>query len=183
MSPEETNTALVGRSRAGDADAFGSLVRQYAGRAIGTDTLMLGSHHDALDASQEAFVRAWRKIDRFRGDGSFYAWFSAILRNVCIDRIRRRAKRKHASLDDVFDLADTDDSPEVLADKSEQARKLWQAIRRLSPAHRDIIILSHFQEMSYRQIADALDIPIGTVMSRLHGARKALRGTLTGATP
>ena len=180
---EQVQDRLVNRSRAGDADAFGSLVRQYAGRAIGTATLMLGSHHDALDASQEAFVRAWRKIDRFRGDGSFYAWFSAILRNVCIDRIRRRAKRKHASLDDAFGLADTDDGPEVLADKSEQARTLWQAIRRLSPAHRDIIILSHFQEMSYRQIADALDIPIGTVMSRLHGARKALRGTLTGVTP
>ena len=183
MSFDETHDSLVCRSRAGDADAFGSLVRQYAGRAIGTASLMLGSHHDALDASQEAFVRAWRRIDRFRGDGSFYAWFAAILRNVCIDRLRRRAKRKHASLDDAFDLADTDDSPEVLADKSEQARALWRAIRQLSPAQRDIIILSHFQEMSYQRIADVLDIPIGTVMSRLHGARKALRGKLTGATP
>ena len=180
---DETHSTLVRRSRSGDAEAFGTLVRQHAGKAIGTASLMLGSHHDAMDASQEAFVRAWRKIDRFRGDGSFSAWFGAILRNVCLDRLRHRARRRHASLDDTPDLADPDDSPEVLADKSEQARELWRAIRRLTPAQRDIIILSHFQEMSYKRIAEVLEIPIGTVMSRLYGARKALRGQLTGATP
>ena len=180
MVTQESNDILVSRSRAGDSDAFGVLVRQYAGRAIGTASLMLGSHDDAQDASQEAFARAWRKMDRFRGDSAFYTWFSRILRNVCIDRIRRRAKRRHASLDDTPDVADTADDPIALADKSEQSQQLWRAIRQLPDAQRDIIILSHFQEFSYKEIAETLEIPIGTVMSRLHGARKALRAKLTG---
>jgi len=171
---------LLHRSRHGDADAFGALVRQHAGRAIGTASLMLGSYDDGLDASQEAFARAWRRIDSFRGTGSFYAWFAAILRNVCIDRIRRRKRRTHASLDEVHPIADHADGPAALADRSEQAERLWRAICELSPPHRDIIVLSHFQELSYRQIAELLEIPIGTVMSRLHAARKALRDKLAG---
>jgi RNA polymerase sigma-70 factor (ECF subfamily) len=183
MSTQDSHHALVHRSQAGDADAFGTLVRQHAGRAIGTASLMLGSYDDALDASQEAFVRAWRRIDRFRGEGSFYTWYSAILRNVCIDQLRRRAKRTHAPLAEGYDIPDTDGDPKALADKSEQSQRLWRAIGELPAAQRDIIVLNHFQEMSYRQMADALEIPIGTVMSRLHGARKALRTKLAGGTP
>ena len=178
MVTENTQDVLVSRSRSGDTEAFGVLVRQYAGKAIGTASLMLGSYDDAQDASQEAFVRAWRRIDRFRGDSSFNTWFWSILRNVCIDRIRKRAKRKHASLSDTYDTPDPSAGPAALADQSEQAQQLWRAIRQLSEPQREIIIMSHFNEMSYRQIAEVLDIPIGTVMSRLHNARKALREKL-----
>ena len=160
----ENETALLERCRAGDKDAFGFVVKKYAGRASGAACVLLGCPHEALDASQEAFVRAWRNIRRFNTSSPFYPWYSAILRNVCRSRLRRRARRRTVALTDGHGDPSSDSNPVLLAERNER---------------RDAL-MKHFQDMSYKGIAAALGIPIGTVMSRLHSARRALRETLAG---
>ena len=142
---------------------------------------MLGNHNDALDASQDAFIRAWRNIRRFEGGASFYTWYSAILRNVCLDQLKRRKKGKHVELVGEHPDVQMKSNPVLLAEHNEQTERAWNAILELPIRQKDIIIMSHFQGMSYKQIARHLNVPIGTVMSRLHNARKALRDKLAGS--
>jgi len=180
---EELQEALIRRSQAGKTDAFGELVKMHAPRAVAAASIMLGNYDEALDASQEAFVRAWRHIRRFTGKSSFYTWYYAILRNLCLDRLRCRQKNTSHQLTDMHTAIAEKSDPLLLADRNEQAQQIRNAILQLPIKHREIIIMSHFQEMSYKQIAEILDIPLGTVMSRLHNARKALRAELTGNRP
>ena len=180
---EKSQEALIRRCQAGHTDAFGELVKAHAGRAVAAAFLMLGCHHEALDASQDAFVRAWRHIRRFSGKSSFYTWYYAILRNLCLDRLRHRRKNPSLQLSDYHSVIAEESDPVLLASRNEQAQQIWNAILQLPIKHREIIIMSHFQGMSYKQIAGLLDIPMGTVMSRLHKARKALRTKLTGNKP
>ena len=177
---DETEAALIRRCQAGDKDAFGGIVRQYAGRATGAAYLMLGCREEALDASQEAFVRAWRHIRRFDPATHFYSWYARILRNECISRLRRRARRRTVALvgEDPSDGDGKD--PALLVERTERDRRLWRAVLSLPVPQREIIVLAHFQGLSYKEMAQTIGIPIGTVMSRLHAARQALRTLLAG---
>jgi RNA polymerase sigma-70 factor (ECF subfamily) len=141
--------------------------------------LLLGDYDEAQDASQEAFVRAWRNIRRFDPTRRFFPWYGTILRNICISRLRRRSSRKTVELLDGAPGTPPEAGPVLLAERNERKDRIWRAIRQLSDTQREIIVMNHFQEMSYREIAEALDIPLGTVMSRLHNARAALRRKLT----
>ncbi len=180
---KEAEAALVRRCREGDKGAFGELVRHFAGRAMGTARLLLRNGEDAQDASQEAFVKAWRNIGRFDGRSRFFTWLSVILRNVCRDRLRRRRGDEMVELTDGHAHPNPDSDPVALAQRSERAEQIRQAIRELPAPHRDVIVMSHFLDFSYRQMAQSLDVPIGTVTSRLHAARKALRDKLEGMRP
>jgi len=169
--------ALIRQCQAGDKDAFGRLVKRFSGRAVGAAYVLLGNREDALDASQDAFVRAWRNIRRFDGRSKFYTWYSTVLRNVCISRLRRK---RHPTTDLRIEPpgpAERTD-PSLLAERNERTERLWKAILELPLKHREILVMSHFQHMAYKEIAAALAVPIGTVMSRLHNARKALRERL-----
>ena len=177
---DEPETALLERCQAGERDAFGPIVKRYAAPASGAAYLLLGCYDEAVDASQEAFVRAWRHIKRFDTARPFYPWYSRILRNVCMSRLRRRARRRTVELSDAQADTDGDSDPVLLAERSERSRRLWRAIRALALHHREIIVMNHFQGMSYKEMAEALGVPIGTVMSRLHNARHALRERLAG---
>ena len=179
---ESVDTVLISQCQAGDADAFGGLVKKYAGPATGAAYVLLRNTEDARDASQEAFVRAWRAIKRFRTGAPFYPWYAAILRNVCISRLRRKSRRREYSLSE-GNADDHAENPGVLAERNERADRVWRAVLALSEAHREIVVLNHFQSMSYKEISSALSIPIGTVMSRLHSARNALREKLKGESP
>jgi len=174
---DEAEGALIRQCQAGDKDAFGRLVKQCAGRAIGAAYMLLGNRDDAMEASQDAFIRAWRNIRRFNGRSKFYTWYSAVLRNVCLSRLRKRRHPTGEILVEPPGEAERDD-PSILAERNERTDLVRKAILRLPLKHREIIVMSHFQHMSYKEIAEALAIPIGTVMSRLHNARKALRGLL-----
>jgi RNA polymerase sigma-70 factor (ECF subfamily) len=176
-SMDTSENALIRQCQAGDKEAFGQLVKLCAGRAIGAAYLLLGNRDDAMEASQDAFVRAWRNIKRFDGRSRFYTWYSAVLRNVCISRLRRK---RHPTVELAVEPAGKAEQtdPSILAERNERTERIWQAICRLPLKHREIIVMSHFQHMPYKAIAEALGIPIGTVMSRLHNARKALRDLL-----
>ena len=180
---EPSDDKLVDLCQSGNTDAFGLLVRRYAGRATHLAMAMVGDHADALDISQEAFVRAWRHIRQFRGQSSFYTWYSCILRKVALTWLRRRCKNTDVDLMDASAVPDEGFDPAVLAERSEQAEHVWRAVLHLPTKHREVIVLSHFEHLTYKEIADVLEIPIGTVMSRLHAARKALREKLTGDRP
>ena len=162
----------------GSRDAFGEIVNLYMRRAYGAALAILGNRDDALDVSQEAFVKAYRAIQRFDPQRPFYPWFYRILRNACFDWLRRRRNKPHSGLE--MDIPDHRFRPDVLAGRDEVRVAVWEGIGRLGERDREILVLRHFQHMSYQEIADALEIPQGTVMSRLFTARKRLRGELHG---
>ena len=162
----------------GSRDAFGEIVNLYMRRAYIAALSILGNRDDALDVSQEAFVKAYRAISRFDPERPFYPWFYRILRNACFDWLRRRKKHARPGLE--MDIPDHRFRPDTLADKDEVREAVWKGIGRLAEKDREIIVLRHFQHMSYQEIAESLEIPPGTVMSRLFTARKRLRAELDG---
>ena len=175
MQAEEK--AIIACQR-GSRDAFGVVVEAYMRRAYVAALAILGNREDALDVSQEAFVKAYRAIRRFDPTRPFYPWFYRILRNVCYDWLRRRRTRPRSGFEG--EIADIRSNPEILARRTEVREEVWRAVNRLKERDREIILLRHFQHLSYAEIADALQIPKGTVMSRLFTARSRLRGELDG---
>ena len=176
----DSEPELTRRSQQGDTEAFGVLVRRHAGRATALAALMVGNHADASDVSQEAFVKAWRHIRGFKGQTTFFTWYCSILRNTCFTWLRRHHKDKNVERLEAQNVPSSAADPALLAQRNEQTDRLWEAITALPTKHREIIVLKHFQQMSYKEIAAVLEIPIGTVMSRLHTAREALRARLVG---
>ena len=162
----------------GSRDAFGEIVNLYMRRAYGAALAILGNRDDALDVSQEAFVKAYRAIQRFDPQRPFYPWFYRILRNACFDWLRRGRNRARPGLE--MDVPDSRFRPDILVGRSEVKEAVWTGLGKLSERDREILVLRHFQHMSYQEIAEALEIPQGTVMSRLFTARKRLRGELEG---
>lgn len=162
--------------QAGDTQMYKHLVERYKQRAFYTALLYTRNRDDALDLSQEAFYRAFRAINRFDVGMNFYTWFYKILKNLCINFVTR--KKNHGSYSDEYYQAGMAGehplNPEEIFEKNETSEMLWSALKRLKEKDREIIILKEFNEMSYQEIAEVLDIPIGSVMSRLYYARQRL---------
>jgi len=174
---------LIAQAAAGDERAFEALVTKYMQRAYYIALGFLGNAEDARDQSQEAFVKVYRHLDRYDPTYPFFPWFYKILRNTCFNYLKARRRRPQTSLDALQEdgggqFADGAAQPDVLAENNEALRELWSAIAELRPIHREILLLKHVHDLSYKEIAQALDIPEGTVMSRLFNARKALRQEL-----
>ncbi|MBN1424307.1 sigma-70 family RNA polymerase sigma factor [Candidatus Fermentibacteria bacterium] len=166
----ERESMLVGAAVAGDKDAFGELYRMYAPRVYAIASGLVLNEDDALEVTQESFIRAWRALPRFRQGSPFFPWLYAIVRNRCMSRLARRSRDRETVEFDERLGGTLDDSPRIV----EIRHDLSRAMTSLSPDHREIILLRHFQDLSYDEIAQSLGCPIGTVMSRLHHARKAL---------
>jgi len=145
-------------------------------RAFAIAYRLVGNREDALELSQDAFVRAFRAIKRFDVSRPFYPWFHRILRNVCYRFLSRRARRKESALPE--GLASERFNPRDLAEQSETKARVWRALGELKPVHRELIVLKDLQGLKYREIAEIVGVPDGTVMSRLHAARKALAAVL-----
>jgi RNA polymerase sigma-70 factor (ECF subfamily) len=168
--------------RRGSRKAFEVFVNKYMKDAYFIALGLVGNREDALELSQEAFIRAYRNIKQVKPDRKFFPWFYQILKNLCVSHLRKRKYRRAGSLDvegcpEVEATADCF-SPEVVAARNEMKDKVWQAISQLDEKHREVIILRHFQNMSYDQIAEALFCNKGTVTSRLYYARKKLEELL-----
>ncbi|UCG49664.1 MAG: sigma-70 family RNA polymerase sigma factor [Phycisphaerales bacterium] len=178
----QEETLVMQRCRRGSREAFEVLVKMYMKDAYFIALGLVGNHEDALDLSQEAFVRAYRHIKQVKPDRRFFPWFYQILKNLCISHLRKRRLRRSASLDspDCPEVAVQDDSfsPAAVADKDETKKRVWQAIGKLDEKHREVIILRHFRGMSYEQMAEALFCNKGTVTSRLYYARRKLHELL-----
>ncbi len=182
MDPSDRE--LIERSKGGDKDAFGDIVRRYMKRAYYAALAICGNDSDAMDLSQETFVRAFRGIKKFDTSRPFFPWYYRALKNLWINRMRKGRGVKVFSLsprdDDRAspDLPSGQDGPFVAAHKSEMALLLAREMDNLAPEKREILYLRHFEHLSYREIAQTLAIPEGTVMSRLYAARAALRAKM-----
>lgn len=162
---------------------FEAIVRRYMKDAYFIALGLVGNREDALDLSQEAFIRAYRNIKRFNPKWGFFPWFYRILRNLCFDHLRRKRHRRASSLEELDSQQGTiavDDyfTPDVVAERNETKDRVWKAIGKLDEKHREVIILRHFRNSSYEQIAHTLFCSKGTVMSRLYHARKKLKAIL-----
>jgi RNA polymerase sigma-70 factor (ECF subfamily) len=181
----EVDRALVERSQRGDLAAFETLVEKYRQRVWRLAFNVLRDREDAWDVAQEAFVRAWQALEKFKGQSAFYTWLFRITMNAASDRLRQRGARGRAfGTERISDeemertMADTETPPDEQAASSERRERIMKALDALPEHHRTIIMLGDLEGLSYREIADVLDIPMGTVMSRLHNARKKLRDVL-----
>lgn len=170
---------LIERWRAGDRKAFGELVRLYMSDAYLIALGFAGNSEDARDLSQDAFVKAFEARKKFDPTRPFYPWLYRILKNHCLNFVQRKA-RKHEPL--YYDeqpsqerFASGGRTPLEELEKEERVAIMRAAIEQLSFEHREVIILKNFKGYSYQQMAEVLDIPIGTVMSRLYYARKMLK--------
>jgi len=175
---------LMERARAGDRDAFGELVSRYMRRAYYAALGLLGSHDDALDTSQEAFARAFRARGSLDPERPFYPWLYQIVRRLCFnvtrDRRTRRTRLSEATpwLVEEARQRSASDDPARQAERQELRERLEREIDRLPPHERETLVLREFEGLRYREIAELLGIPIGTVMSRLYSARRALATAL-----
>ena len=177
-------TELMTLAKHGDREAFDRLVTTVRGRAFQVARSFVGSREDALELSQEALLKIYRARGSYRDGEPFLPWFHRILRNTCFSFLRKQGRLRKRSLasgradedEDEWDLPDTDaPAPSDHVEGEERAQLFWRAFRGLRQRDREILALRHFQELSYQEIADALEIPVGTVMSRLFHARRRLR--------
>ncbi len=172
---------LIHDTLAGDRAAFEELVQRYQGRLFNALVHVVGSREEAEDVSQEAFVQAFVKLDSFKGHSAFYTWLYRIAFNVSISR-RRRA-RPEVSMDLHRDRTgdepeDAGESPGEQLLRAEQVRQVRAALDALNEDHRAILVLREMEGCDYEAIAEILELPIGTVRSRLHRARLQLREQL-----
>jgi RNA polymerase sigma-70 factor (ECF subfamily) len=177
--------ALIERCRAGDLAAFEPLVEKYRQRAYRLAYNVLRDPEEAWDVAQDAFIRAFQALASFRGDSAFYTWLFRIVMNLARDRARQHAARGRAFGTERVDekdwdriLVDQGTGPDANATQVEERERIGRALATLSEPHRAIIMLSDLEGLSYREIAEVLNIPMGTVMSRLHNARRRLRDAL-----
>jgi RNA polymerase sigma-70 factor (ECF subfamily) len=175
--PVVNETELVTRAQNGDRNAFSELVRIYAQGVMNVIYRMCGDAQLAEDAAQETFIQAWLHLASFRPQSSFRNWLYRIGVNTATDMLR---KQKHILPDDLEDLQlrDPQPGPEGVFSQEEQTALVQRAILSLPDTSRAVLVLREYEGMSYHEIADALDIPIGTVMSRLNYARKLLKDKL-----
>lgn len=178
-------TALIERCRAGDVAAFEPLVEKYRQRVWRLAFQVLRDREEAWDCAQDAFVRAFQSLGSFRGQSAFYTWLFRIAMNVATDRLRSRGAQARAFGTQAIPAEEwerTAPDPEARPDQAaigvERRERISQALDTLPPNARAIIMLSDVEGLSYREIATVLNCPIGTVMSRLHNARKRLRTAL-----
>lgn len=178
---EREETELIRRALTGDEEAFESLVLEHQDRLFGAMTHVTGSVHDAEEVTQEAFVRAFLKLDTFQQNSQFFTWLYRVAFNIALSRKRR--KRAKISLDqqreeignEVVDHGEAVDAGMIRDDHVALVRT---ALGRVSEQHRSILVLREMNEASYEEIAEILELSIGTVRSRLNRARKQLRLTL-----
>lgn len=175
-SPQDQDDgAVVARCLRGDTAAFALLVERYERVLFSVALRMLGDAEDARDATQDAFVKVYQRLGDYNAEYRFFSWIYRILTNECLNALR--ARRPHEP--DVPETSTTSGALEAL-ELEERRQAVQNAIAGLPPDYRDVLILRHFAELSYEEVADTLAIPLKTVKSRLYTARQQLGHRLLG---
>ncbi len=183
----EIDAKIVEAIRAGDTGAYRELVEKYQSRIYAMICGMVRDREEAHDLTQDAFVKAFKNLDRFRLEASFYTWLYRIASNVSIDWLRKQKRRKHDEFDESRAVRDSTgmidpiyqkQSPGKELERSQLKDRIFDAMETLSPEHRQIVLLREVEGYSYSEIAEVMGIPEGTVMSRVFYARRKLQGLL-----
>jgi RNA polymerase sigma-70 factor (ECF subfamily) len=178
---------LLERCKKGDRIAFDALIRRYEKRVYNFAFRLCGNYDEASDIAAETFVRLYNSLNSFRGDSSFITWLFRIITNIYLDQRKRQRARPNQSLESMIELEensvrrqyeDPAPSPEERAEGRERTEILQAAIQTLPDYQRLMIVMYHVEGRSYEEIAEVMDLPIGTVKSRLNRARLSLREKL-----
>lgn len=178
----DSDASLIVRAQTGDTDAFGRLVTRYMRQAYFSALGFVGSREDALDLSQDAFARAFHARKSIDPERPFFAWYYTILRRLCLNW-RRNRRTETRGLDEAGPWlealsATSMVAPDRQAEQHETRRRVARALAQLSDDEREALMLKEFEGLKYREIAERMDCPIGTVMSRLYSARQRLARVL-----
>jgi len=185
--PEDSDAALVARVQAGDVAAFDGLVRKYRERLFAILYNLTSNREDAADLTQEAFIKAFRSIGKFKGDSAFFTWLYRIGVNAGLSQMKRHRWRRFFSLEQLDESAPAAEIVELLTGKertdrsallAELQEKLNEALQKLSPQHRTVVVLFEIEGLDHRAIAEIMECSEGTVRSRLHYAKQQLQGFL-----
>ena len=174
---------LLRKCQKGDSRFFEPIVRAYEPAGLRVALGMMGNPDDARDALQDAFVKTWQTLGRFDLKRPFGPWFFQILRNQCRDALRKRKARfMREALDERLEMrpADPESGPERRRERRAARERIWKALEQLSEDHREILVLKEIEGFRYGEIAGILEIPEGTVASRLFHARRALAEVVRG---
>ncbi len=178
--------SLVRAAQEGDMVAYEELVARHRDKIYARAYTMMRKEEDAIDLSQEAWVKGWQRLKQFHGDSSFATWMTRIVINLCLDQLRRQKRHRAESIE----LMDEESggverqmpvvtvNPTEGLERGELRERIDQALGQLSETHRTALVLCEFEEMEYKEIAQAMDCSIGTVMSRLFYARRKMAALL-----
>lgn len=177
---------LVRRCLKNDQRAYEALLRKYERRVYGLVRRMIKDEEDARDLAHEAFIRAFKNLKQFDLERKFSSWLFRIANNLCIDHYRRRrldtvpmVRQVDGAEEESWDLPDRSPSPAERFSDRERSRRLLAAIESLPPVYRMVILLRHQQGLAYDEIAESMDLPLGTVKARIHRAHRLLKEKLT----
>lgn len=179
---------LVAWSQQGEAEAFEELVFRHRDKIYARALIMMRNEDEALDLSQEAWVKGWQRLAQFQGESSFATWMTRIVINLCLDQLRRHKRVRAESIEAMEEesggveryLPVEDPRPTEGLELDEVRRRLREAMDKLTDAHRTVLVLHEFEGLEYKEIAKRVGISIGTVMSRLFYARRRLAQLLQG---
>jgi RNA polymerase sigma-70 factor (ECF subfamily) len=177
-----SDETLVRASQGGDLEAFEELVARHRDKIFGRAYSIVRNEEDAVDLSQEAWVKGWQRLNQFQGESSFGTWMTRIVINLCLDHLRRHKRQPTEPLDDGDEefggaerhMPAVTVNPTEGLERVELRRRIDEALNQLSAAHRTALVLHEFEGMEYKAIARAMNCSIGTVMSRLFYARRKM---------
>jgi RNA polymerase sigma-70 factor, ECF subfamily len=180
------DTTLVRAAQKGDMGAFEELIARHRDKIYARAFSMMRNEQDAIDLSQEAWVKGWQRLVQFQGDSSVSTWMTRIVINLCLDQLRKQSRRKLESIEMMDEESGGVErqmpvvtvNPTERLERGELRQRIDQGMAQLSHEHRTVLVLHEFEEMDYKAIAKAMECSIGTVMSRLFYARRKLAGVL-----
>jgi len=180
--PSASDDQLVAAARTGDMGAFEELVARYRDKIYARAFSMMRNEDEAVDLSQEAWVKSWQRLEQFQGDSSFGTWVTRIVINLCLDQLRKRKRQRTESIEEMDEetggverqMPAVTVNPTERLERGELRKKIDAALAQLSHEHRTVLVLHEFEDMEYKEIARAMDCSIGTVMSRLFYARRKM---------
>ncbi len=187
MKTNETQSSpsdeqLVKAAKRGNMAAFEELVARHRDKIYARAFSMMRNEDEAIDLSQEAWVKSWQRLKQFQGESSFGTWMTRIVINLCLDQLRRRKRQRTESIEEMSEESGGVErqmpvvtvNPTERLERGELRKKIDQALAQLSYEHRTVLVLHEFEEMEYKEIAKTMECSIGTVMSRLFYARRKM---------
>ena len=173
---------LVKAAKRGNMEAFEELVARHRDKIYARAFSMMRNEEEAVDLSQEAWVKSWQRLKQFQGESSFGTWMTRIVINLCLDQLRRRKRQRTESIEEMSEESGGVErqmpvvtvNPTERLERIELRKKIDQALAQLSYEHRTVLVLHEFEEMEYKEIAKSMECSIGTVMSRLFYARRKM---------